>query len=100
LRNLLGGEHGRTKAYSLIRSYMTKKRFEHRQGSAYMSESTLSDAEIYDLTDDLVRKHPWLAQSIKGYDVTNVGTTHDYTFVFEQYQREDREKDESGDLIV
>jgi virulence-associated protein VapD len=49
LRVELGGESGRKYAYGLIKTYMIKNDFEHRQGSAYMSNSTLSDAEIYDL---------------------------------------------------
>jgi cell filamentation protein len=88
LRETLGGENGRKRAYGFIKTYMLKNGFEHRQGSAYMSGSTLSDAEVYDLTDSLVRQYPWLAQCAKGYDVTNVGATHDYLFVLRQYKDE------------
>jgi virulence-associated protein VapD len=37
LREALGGESGRKQAYSFIKTYMVKQGFEHRQGSAYMS---------------------------------------------------------------
>jgi virulence-associated protein VapD len=96
---MLGGEKGRTQAYSWIKTYMVKKQFEHRQGSAYMSDRPLSDAEIYDLTDELVRRHPWLTQCVNGYDVTNVGATHDYLFVFAQYGKESEDVSEDDILI-
>jgi cell filamentation protein len=85
LRSELGGETGRKGAYGRIKSYMLKQGFDHRQGSAYMSGAPLSDAEVYDITDQLVRQYPWLSVCTNGYDVTNVGTTHDYIFVLRQY---------------
>ncbi|MDR1422704.1 MAG: hypothetical protein LBI64_07590 [Coriobacteriales bacterium] len=84
LRNALGGENGRKRAYSHIKKYMTGCGFEHRQGSAYMSGKALTDAEVFDLTDGIVKKHPWLAACTNGYDVTNVGATHDYLYVFKK----------------
>jgi cell filamentation protein len=88
LRLKLDGETGRKGAYRRIKSYMIKQGFEHRQGSAYMSQRPLSDAEVYDITDQLVRKYPWLSVCTNGYDVTNVGSTHDYIFVLRQYSVE------------
>jgi virulence-associated protein VapD len=88
LRCSLGGESGRTGAYSHIKKFMTINNFEHRQGSSYMSNLPMSDAEIYNLTDNLVRKHAWMANCVTGYDITNVGVTHDYSFVFMQYNLE------------
>jgi virulence-associated protein VapD len=71
------GEHGRSKAYSTIRSFMKNHGFEHRQGSGYRSTSTLSDLDVADLIVDMYKKLEWLPNCVQKLDVTNIGREYD-----------------------
>jgi virulence-associated protein VapD len=56
---------------------LTKEDFDHRQWSGYVSRNPKSNAEMYDIIDRLAQHCPWLNQSVKKFDVTNVGSESD-----------------------
>ena len=66
-------------AYSDIRSFLEKEGFEHRQGSGYVSKSSITYSEIQVIIDNLSRSNSWLSQCINKCDVTSVGATFDLT---------------------
>ena len=76
LRKLFG-EAGRRKAYSDVGRFLKKNGFEHRQGSGYQSNGTLSEAEINDIIVSLYESLPWLVQVVQKLDVTNIGRNYD-----------------------
>ena len=49
------------------------------QGSGYISDNTLTTADIYDLMDELSQQLPWIGDCVHKIDVTNIGRQHDLT---------------------
>lgn len=87
------------KAYADLRSFLENHEFLHRQGSGYFSEEKLSTADIYDLMTDLSTEFPWLCQSVKKMDVTNIGNQYDLVELLQpldwEFRVENNEKSET-----
>lgn len=66
------GYFGTTKAYGLIKKFMLEHGFEHRQYSGYISKEPMTFATVFNLTNELTLKLPWLCEVVKRMDVTNV----------------------------
>lgn len=65
------------RAYYDLKRFFTKKGFEHKQGSGYVSEDKLASADIFELLDALYHTLPWISEAVKAFDVTNVGNQYD-----------------------
>lgn len=66
-------------AYDDLRRFFKRHQFSHRQGSGYLSDNTLTTADIYDLMDELSQQLPWIGDCVNKIDVTNIGRQHDLT---------------------
>ena len=77
LREEFGGEQGRRKGYTQIKSFLTKEGFAHRQWSGYVSLKPKTNAEMYDIIDRLAQQCRWLDKCVNKFDVTNVGAESD-----------------------
>jgi virulence-associated protein VapD len=71
------GENKRRKAYTLIRRFLEKNGFEHRQWSGYRSRDTMTYTEVLDVCTRLFFELPWLGDCAGKYDVTNIGKEFD-----------------------
>lgn len=60
-------------AYYEIRHFLETNGFEHRQGSGYVSITTVTDADINILINKMSLTFEWLKHCVKQFDVTNVG---------------------------
>lgn len=72
-------------AYYEIRKYLEHKGFEHRQGSGYVSNKSLNDAEISYLAKSMSKTISWLKDCVKQFDVTNVGRQFSLMQTFTTY---------------
>lgn len=88
-------ENGRRKAYSKIKSYLTKHGFEHRQWSGYASEKPMSYIEIYDVVGGLVDECKWLIDCANRFDATNIMAESDMIDAIRNH-----EKDKTGEFEV
>lgn len=67
------------KAYKEIESFMKGNGFSHRQWSGYISDVTMSKAQVERFVEKLSKVFPWLSQCIKRFDVTDIGKQYDMT---------------------
>ncbi len=70
------------KAYYDVRNFLKAHRFEHRQGSGYLSEDKMSSADIFDLLDEMEQELGWIGSCVKKLDVTNIGQQYDLVYLF------------------
>lgn len=98
------GEKGYTKIYAVIRKFMETENWKHIEGSVYMSEKPLSNADIFYMIRDIKKQYPYLEKCIKEIhqaDISNVHSLNQY-FSYDgtpgQYERtqdkSDRQKRE------
>ena len=60
-----------------MRKFFKRHGFEHKQGSGYISKQKISSQDIYLLIDALYEEYEWIADCVKEFDVTNVGTQYE-----------------------
>lgn len=75
------GEQSYTKIYADIRKFMETEDWEHIEGSVYMSEKPLSNADISYMIQDIKRHYPYLEKCIREIhqaDVSNVHSLNQY----------------------
>ena len=89
------GESGRRKAYRQIGAYLSKRGFEHRQGSGYRSTSALTDLEAIVLASHLYETHDWLFDCTGAFDVTNIGEEYDMDAIVRRRARRLRRQSRS-----
>jgi len=65
------------KAYYDVKKFFLRQGFEHRQGSGYVSQKKLAQADIIDLLDLMNTELPWMSDCVTKIDVTNIGAQHD-----------------------
>ncbi|MCM1217456.1 MAG: hypothetical protein NC548_23435, partial [Lachnospiraceae bacterium] len=65
------------RAYYDVKCFFKEQRFEHRQGSGYVSKKKLIQADIIDLLDVMNTELPWMSDCVTKIDVTNIGVRHD-----------------------
>ncbi len=65
------------KAYYDVKKFFARQRFDHRQGSGYVSRKKLAQADIIDLLDLMNTELPWMSDCVTKIDVTNIGAQHD-----------------------
>lgn len=65
------------KAYYEVKKFFVRHRFDHRQGSGYVSQKKLAQADIIDLLDLMNTELPWMSDCVTKIDVTNIGAQHD-----------------------
>ena len=65
------------RAYHDLKKFFTKRNFDHKQGSGYVSIDKLTSIDIFELLDDLYHVLPWISDAVKAFDVTNVGNQYD-----------------------
>lgn len=63
-------------AYVIIRKFLIKNDFEHRQGSGYVSRDSLNDGKIFAIIQNMSMELDWLRSCVKQVDVTNIGKQH------------------------
>ncbi|MCL1799353.1 MAG: hypothetical protein FWG23_06425 [Eggerthellaceae bacterium] len=71
------GKGNYRKAYSQIRRFLEKSKFEHRQWSGYRSINTMTYTELLDVCIRLFVHLPWLAGCARRFDVTNIGREYE-----------------------
>ena len=64
-------------AYDDIRRYMESNGFTHRQGSSYISNSTMDNRKVRRFLMGMCKALPWLAECSKAFDITDIGKQHD-----------------------
>ena len=72
------------KAYDDLHIFFKERNFSHRQGSGYLSDNLLNDADIVKISKELGQKFSWLSQCVKKFDVTEVGLTHDIVNIIKE----------------
>lgn len=76
--NYLDKELGNyTKAYSLIKDFMLKNNFSHRQGSAYISNNEMSDTLLYSLIKKMYKELKFMNKGCRKIDGLNVSDNYD-----------------------
>lgn len=65
------------KAYYDMKKFFKNHGFNHRQGSGYVSKIKLNSQDIYLLIDALYNEYTWIADCVKEFDVTNIGTKYE-----------------------
>ena len=65
------------KAYKEIELFFKGENWEHKQGSGYISNVYLSDADVIDMIDKMIRKMPWLGDCIGKCDIGNITDIYD-----------------------
>ena len=66
-------------AWRVIKKFLLKSNFTHRQYSGYVSINSMSMAEAGNIIGKMARKWNWLNKSVIQFDVTNVG--EEYSFL-------------------
>lgn len=74
-------------AYKEIKNFLQENGFKHRQWSGYVSENKMNTLEIAELNGKMWMKFPWLEQCAKKMDVTDVGRTSVYEFIYQFFFR-------------
>ncbi len=64
-------------AYDDIRRYMEANGFIHRQGSSYISETTMDNRKVRKFLKGMCKYLPWLEECSKAFDITDIGKQHD-----------------------
>lgn len=75
------GEKGYTAIYAAIRRFMEKENWKHIEGSVYMSEKPLSNADVFYMIRDIKKQYPYLDKCIKEIhqaDISNVHSLNQY----------------------
>lgn len=60
-------------AYNQIKKYLLCRKFEHRQGSGYVSIENMTDSSIFAMIQKMSIEFVWLKTCVKQIDVTNIG---------------------------
>ena len=76
-------------AYSDIESFMLDNQFTHRQGSGYISNMPLSDADVVSLGLKLKSNFPWLLPCSKKIDLTVIEKQFDLIDVMTGLEEDD-----------
>ena len=63
-------------AYAEIKRFLKRNGFEHRQGSGYISEESLTDGKIFAIIQNMSVELKWLRNCVEQIDVTNIGKQH------------------------
>lgn len=64
-------------AYKDLKRFFEKWGFSHRQRSGYISENKLNEGDVFDMTEALRDRFPWLKHCVNRLDVTNIGAQFD-----------------------
>lgn len=81
-----------TQAYTEIRQFMTENGFIHRQGSGYVSLTSISASEIMYLIASMQEKLPWIQNCIRTMDLTIIAGQYDLTSELKKDQRQTKEQ--------
>lgn len=71
-------------AYNIIKRHMINNDFEWLQGSVYVSKKLITSAEVTDILDELVSKHPWLNLCMRDCRETNIGRENSKNHLFDK----------------
>ena len=71
-------------AYKDIKSFMKDNRFEWEQGSVYISKGPMNPLQINALTHKMIAAYPWLNICMRDCVVTNVGQSHELSYLFDK----------------
>ena len=77
------------RAYYDMKKFFSSHGFSHRQGSGYVSDIKINSQDIYLLIDALYNEHPWIADCVKEFDVTNIGTQYSLAEDIKSYKETD-----------
>lgn len=72
------------KAYKDIKKFMGNNRFEWEQGSVYISKVPMDPQQINALTHKMIAAYPWLNICMRDCVVTNVGQSHELSYMFDK----------------
>ncbi len=73
--------------YKQLEEAFKKQGFSHRQGSGYVSKEKIDSNTVNDMIISITVKLPWLADSVKKIDVTDIGRQHDLTTVVKRFAK-------------
>ncbi len=63
-------------AYAIIKRFLKRNGFEHRQGSGYVSKDSLNDGKVFAIIQNMSIELEWLKDAVDQIDVTNIGKQH------------------------
>lgn len=63
-------------AYGIIKRFLKRNGFEHRQGSGYISKESMNDGKVFAIIQNMSMELEWLRGSVEEIDVTNIGKQH------------------------
>ena len=72
-----------------MKKFFKSHKFSHRQGSGYVSDIKINSQDVYLLIDALYNEHPWIADCVKEFDVTNIGTQYNLAEDIRSYKERD-----------
>lgn len=84
------------KGYKQIGDFLKMNGFTHRQWSGYVSKKPLTPVQITTIVKGLNKALPWLKRCVKKFDVTSIGDTFDFMFVFDMKKVKAPSKDQSN----
>lgn len=68
-----------TKGYRILKRYLSKNDYEHRQGTVYCTFKVTSILELGMILIKLKKHCPWLKKCLRRMDIANVGLLHEVT---------------------
>ena len=77
------GEKKYTNVYAHIRRFMTKNKWEHIEGSVYMSNKPMDNSDILFLIKDMKKQYPYLDKCIKEMHQSDISKVHSLQDYFE-----------------
>jgi virulence-associated protein VapD len=94
------GEKGRRKAYTHIKSFLTKNGFDHKQWSGYLSLKPMSYGDVYDIVFKMIDQCPWLPTCVNQFDATNVMSETDMLEAILRYGKIKKPDNESDAVVA
>ena len=64
-------------AYTDVRSYLTQRGFEWKQGSAYFGDDTVDAVRCVRIVQRLARKYPWFTASVRDLRMLRIEENND-----------------------
>ena len=64
-------------AYTDVRSYLTQRGFEWKQGSAYFGDDTVDAVRCVRIVQRLARKYPWFIASVRDLRMLRIEENND-----------------------
>lgn len=74
-------------AYTDVRNYLLENGFEHRQGSVYFGEPSLTAVECIAIVQDLAEEYSWFTPSLKDIRMLRIEENNDLMVALDRGRR-------------